>query len=161
MLFIRRRFRQGRPDGSMLIELVVAIAVVAVGLLAMVLTTPIQLRAIKRAQAVNYMTKIAQDRIDELRSEPFNSYDGAGVSPISQNVTIRMTDDDLVVTKTFQVDTQIDAYNNTTCTKVGITSLADLSTATKKVVWVKVSDPNDRIRPPRVVQMETTIADRN
>jgi type II secretory pathway pseudopilin PulG len=143
--------RNSRAPGAMLIELMIAIAIVTIGLLAMVSTTPIQTRGIKRAQAVNFMNEIAQERMEYVRSMPFTT----AVST-SDDIPVSFTDSDKAVTYTYHCDTVIDVFQNSTY--LGNQSQLTNVNATRKVVWVKVYDSNDRIRPPRTVELETTIA---
>lgn len=129
----------------------IAIGIITIGLLALVATTPIQTRAIKRARAVCAMNEIAQRKIDEVRSRPF-----AKTVPVSEDIPVRFTDNDVIVTYTYHMNTVIDVFAGSTY--LGDQSLLDNAGATKKVIWVKIYDPNDRIQPPRVIQLETTVA---
>jgi hypothetical protein len=159
MLFIRKRFSQGRPDGSMLIELVVATAVIAIALFALIMSTPMQLRSIKRAGNTVIMAQIAQSRIDYLRGKDFSFYDSASYSQL-----VRLTDNDKVVTKLFTVKTDIYAfyenpatYQRTPSPPAYVYSGADLVGQTGKIVCVKVIDQSDLVVPQKSVQVETVI----
>ena len=87
----------GADAGFSLIEVAVAIGVVAVGLLALAQTVPMAMSTVVQAQLRTNAVEHAQQRMDDLRSRDFGSAAlGAGTySEITPNYTIQwvITDD--------------------------------------------------------------------
>ena len=93
-----------REAGLSLIEVMIAIAVVAVGLLGI---AAIQLKALRGGQAGRVFTQaseLAYERLEQLRAVSFTSLTATGgwTSPTTQSAQVRNDQGSAVVTQTFQ-----------------------------------------------------------